>query len=41
MARRVPSTLVEVMSRALWSVTSRDTRAFFDDSGYRKVGQLL
>ncbi len=38
---RTRAVLIEAIGQALWAVTARDTRGFFDHCGYRKLGQLL
>jgi transposase-like protein len=38
---RTRAALIEAMGQALWAVTARDTRGFFDHCGYRTLGQLL
>jgi transposase len=38
---RTRAALIEAMGRALWAVTARDTRGFFDHCGYRTLGQPL
>ena len=37
---RTRAALIEAMGQALWAVTARDTRGFFDHCGYRTLGQL-
>jgi transposase-like protein len=38
---RTRAALIEAMGQALWAVTARDTRGFFDHCGYRTLDQLL
>ena len=40
-AARTKKVLVEAIGVALWAVSPKDARGFFEHAGYRRVGQLL